>query len=240
MLIINADDWGGWQEATNAALPAIRKGRITSVTAMVFTDDAERAATISRDLDIGVGLHLNLDSLPNALHANDAQQRRVVRFLRASKYAQLVYHPLLRRAFRDVFKRQWDEFVRLYHRPPTHVDGHHHLHLCLNMLLDGIIPRGTKVRRSFTFEASEKGVLNRLFRRAIDARLRRRHRITDGFFSLERCLQRVDLPRVARLANERPVELMTHPENAAEQQFLLGEEFCSVFSGIKLGSYSAL
>jgi predicted glycoside hydrolase/deacetylase ChbG (UPF0249 family) len=49
MLIINADDWGRSVAETDAALRCYREGRITSVNAMVFMQDSERAARLTKD-----------------------------------------------------------------------------------------------------------------------------------------------------------------------------------------------
>ena len=59
MLIINADDWGRAVAETDAALRCYRAGRITSVSAMVFMHDSERAATLAKQEDLDAGLHLN-------------------------------------------------------------------------------------------------------------------------------------------------------------------------------------
>ena len=47
MLIINADDFGRSVAETNAALQCYTAGRITSVSAMVFMADSERAAELA-------------------------------------------------------------------------------------------------------------------------------------------------------------------------------------------------
>ena len=44
MLTVNADDWGRSRAETDAALQCHGKKRITSVSAMVFMEDSERAA----------------------------------------------------------------------------------------------------------------------------------------------------------------------------------------------------
>ena len=59
MLIVNADDWGRSVAETDAALTCFSQGRVTSVTAMTFMADSERAAGIALRHDIPVGLHLN-------------------------------------------------------------------------------------------------------------------------------------------------------------------------------------
>ena len=59
MLIINADDFGRSVAETDAALRCYIAGRITSVSAMVFMADSERAAELAKENELDVGLHLN-------------------------------------------------------------------------------------------------------------------------------------------------------------------------------------
>jgi len=59
MLIINADDLGRSVVETDAALRCYSAGRITSVSAMVFMSDSERAAELANGNGLDVGLHLN-------------------------------------------------------------------------------------------------------------------------------------------------------------------------------------
>ena len=59
MLIINADDWGRSAAETDAALRCYKAGRVTSVSAMVFMEDSERAAELAKENELDVGLHLN-------------------------------------------------------------------------------------------------------------------------------------------------------------------------------------
>jgi len=133
-----------------------------------------------------------------------------------------------------------EEFVRLYGKPPTHVDGHQHKHLCGNMLMDEIIPLGLKVRRSFSFWPGEKDFVNRAYRRVVDKRLSQRHRLTDFFFSLSECLRCNTLDRVSQLAKVASVELMTHPVNQREHTYLKSKEYLCMISGIKTGTYAQL
>ncbi|MGH9355586.1 MAG: hypothetical protein ACRD10_05595, partial [Terriglobia bacterium] len=48
-LIVNADDWGRYHETTGRTLDCIDRGAVSSVRAMVFMQDSERAAAIARD-----------------------------------------------------------------------------------------------------------------------------------------------------------------------------------------------
>ena len=243
MLIINADDWGGWESATDAALACFKKGRITSVTAMVFMADSDRAAALARESGMDVGLHLNLDApftgrtCPESLHR---RHQPVCRWLRSGRYAQLIYNPFLRQHFHHLYAGQVEEFTRLYGRMPSHIDGHHHRHLCANMLLGNIIPEGVKVRRGFSFWPGEKSRLNRAYRRWVDRRLSRRHRTTDYFFSLGQCLRTNRLPRVTGLAKAASVELMTHPEKSEEYNWLMSDHCLSLTQSLDIRPYTQL
>jgi predicted glycoside hydrolase/deacetylase ChbG (UPF0249 family) len=242
MLIINADDWGGTRPETDAALKCFRGGRITSVTAMMFMEDSERAAELAREHGVDTGLHLNLIQPYTSQVSSTVREthNRVVSFINRSKYAILLYHPGLRRQFREVFRHQMEEFTRLYGKAPTHLDGHHHRHLCANMLLDGIFPRGFKVRRNFTFWPGEKGLINRVYRGAVDSVLGSRCGVSDFFFSLGECLQNHTLERVLNAAATAKVELMTHPVHAEESSFLLSEEWSIALKNVRAASYAAL
>jgi predicted glycoside hydrolase/deacetylase ChbG (UPF0249 family) len=243
LLIINADDWGGWRSATDAALACFAARRITSATAMVFMDDSERAAKIAGDNGLDVGLHINFNqpfTRRNCPAPLLASHERIGRFLRGNKYAQLIYHPGLRADFRADFQAQLEEFERCYGHAPSHFDGHQHMHLCSNALLGGIIPAGQRVRRSFSFWPGEKNALNRAYRRWVDGRLKRRYGVTDYFFALAQCLAGPRLARVAQLAGTATVELMTHPEKPEEQACLMSERFGALIGALKIGPYSDL
>jgi predicted glycoside hydrolase/deacetylase ChbG (UPF0249 family) len=240
MLIINADDWGRCPAETDAALECYKKGRITSVSAMLFMEDSERAAAIARDHKLDAGLHLNFtDSFTNSVPATlKTSHRRTARFLGRSKYAQLIYNPLLRANFADSYRAQVDEFQRLYGKPPSRIDGHHHMHLCANVLFSNLIPTGTKVRRNFSFWPGEKSGSNRTYRALIDRWLGRKYRLTDYFFDLTQCMEENKWSRVAALAQSTGVELMTHPVNPGEQAYLMSDEFEVMLQRLNVGGYA--
>ena len=243
MLIINADDWGRSVAETDRALECFKARRITSVSAMVFMQDSERAAALAGENGVDVGLHLNLSQPYNDARASTGSRRaqqRIVRFLTSHKYALLFYHPGLAAQFRRAFREQLEEFIRLYGRPPSHLDGHQHLHLCTNMLLARIIPSGQKVRRNFSFLAGEKGSVNRAYRRLVDTWLTRSYRLTDYFFSLGQCLAHNRLGRVVECSRNGTVELMTHPIETPEHTWLMSTQGANVLEGLKLGSYATL
>ena len=243
MLIVNADDWGRSAAETDAALACFSHGRITSVTAMVFMADSERAAGIALQQGIPVGLHLNFTE-PFTAPGTDGglltELRRLAKGLTRTRHSILAFNPLLRRSFCAVFQRQLDEFMRLYKKPPTHFDGHQHFHLCSNMLFAAPIPRGQRIRRTFSFTVGEKGLANWLYRRALDRWVVKRYRTTDYFFSLSQRLNETRLAAVMQLARQANVELMTHPIVAAERNLLLGPEFELQLAAVVRKSYADL
>src|SRR5204862_3047353 len=131
----------------------------------------------------------------------------------------------LRKEFVYSYEAQAGEFARLYGKPPSHIDGHHHMHLCANLLLSNVIPAGVKMRRNFSFLPGEKSWLNRAYRALVDRWLARRYRLTDYFFDLSQCIQEKKLDRVAALARSKNVELMTHPILDLESDYLMIEYF---------------
>jgi chitin disaccharide deacetylase len=243
MIIINADDWGRSHAETDAALECYERGTITSVTAMVFMADSERAAQIALAKSIPVGLHLNFSESFSGVVRDEtlrSNHQRIVRFLTRSKYAHLLYNPFLRSAFRHTFSAQFDEFVRLYGRLPSHFDGHRHMHNCTNMLVDRVIPLGSRVRRTFSFHPGEKSALNRGYRRMVDRRLVSRYRITDFFFALSQNQQPNRLAQVFGLASTAKVELMTHPVVPAERALLATDHFERDLSRVPTTTYHAI
>ena len=243
MLIINADDFGRSREETDVAIQCYRRRRITSATAMVFMEDSVRAAEVGRGIGLDLGLHLNLIQPFTGLVGRALLQQhhgRVVRFLASSKYSFLVYNPALRQSFEYVYRAQVDEFVRLYGRSPSHIDGHQHKHLSTNMLLSRLMPERERVRRNFSFWPGEKDVVNRSYRRVADWWLARRYTLTDFFFSLQQCLLTNRLNRVFDLSLSASVELMTHPIDASEYAYLMSDEYVTSLSQLEAGTYASL
>ena len=243
MIIVNADDWGCTRIDTDAALSCYKKGRITSVSAMVFMEDSGRAADLAKNVGIDVGLHLNLDQQFTGKSCNGLLQQfhnRIRNFLTLNKYAFLFYNPALRKQFRYVYQAQLEEFLRLYGKPPSHIDGHHHMHLCTNMLLDKVIPRHEKVRRNVSFRPGEKNLLNRTYRCIVDKWLANRYFVTDYFFALSQYLQTNRLLQVFELSKKATVELITHPANVKEYAHIMSDDYIAMLNQLKKGTHSSL
>lgn len=242
LLILNADDWGKDCNTTDRTLDCIRQGSIRSVSAMVFMEDSERAATLVREHEIDAGLHLNLTASFSAINCPSKLvefQQHIAQYLLRHRFAQTVFHPGLIQAFEYVVTTQLDEFSRLYGRLPSRIDGHHHMHLCANVLLQKLLPPNTIVRRNFSFGAGEKSIWNRLYRRLIDRYLSRRHRLTDYFFSFVP-LQKARLQRILSLSRENIVEVETHPVNPDEYHILTDGSICILARDIRIGCFTTM
>lgn len=226
-LIVNADDWGRDAANTDRTLDCVVRGTVTAVSAMVFMKDSERAAEIAREMGTNVGLHLNFTAPFSASRVSDRlglHLEKVSRYLSKSRLAQVVYHPGLASSFNYLVAMQMEEFCRLYEAEPKRLDGHHHMHLCANVLVAGLLPAGTRVRRNFSFFPGEKSFANRFYRRAIDRLLAGHHGLGDFFFSLPPMFPFSRLQRIFALAKEFEVEIETHPVCPDEYRFLTGEE----------------
>jgi hypothetical protein len=223
LLIINADDWGYDREKTDRTLDCIARGTVSSVSAMVFMADSERAADIARERGIDAGLHLNFTTPFFASHTHSRlldHRNRVATYLRRNRLAQAVFHPGLIGSFEYLMAAQIEEFARLYGRAPGRLDGHHHMHLSANIVLAGLLPTGAIVRRNFSFQAGEKSLGNRIYRSVIDRILARRHRLTDFFFALQPVAPPERLQRIFDLSHQFVVEVETHAYEPAEYSLL--------------------
>ncbi|HXF52633.1 MAG TPA: ChbG/HpnK family deacetylase [Hyphomicrobiaceae bacterium] len=242
-LILNADDFGRDRPTTDRIAECCATGAVSSVSAMVFMEDSERAAELAREQSIEVGLHLNFTApfsgksvpVPLAEH-----QERIARHLRRHRLAQVVPHPGLIRSFQYVTKAQLDEFHRLYGFPAERIDGHHHMHLCANVLLQKLLPRGTMVRRNFSFDRGEKSLGNTLYRNLVDRALARRHWLTDYFFSLPPLEPVSRLEKIYTLARQFTVEVETHPVNPDEYRYLAGGAFFRQIGDVRLARPSVV
>jgi hypothetical protein len=194
---------------------------------MVFMEDSERASAIARERGIDAGLHLNLTASLTSRRVSvvlTRHQQRLSRYLRWCRWAPVIFHPGLTASFEYSVAAQVEEFHRLYGEGPHRIDGHHHMHLCANILLGRMLPEGTIVRRNFTFGPGEKSWCNRLYRNSVDWLLARRHRLADFFFSLRPLEDRTRLRRIFSLSREFVVEVEAHPVVPDEHRFLAGGE----------------
>jgi len=236
-VIVNADDWGRDVKTTATAFDCLMRGAVSSVSAMVFMQDSERAADLSKQHGIDAGLHLNLTTPFSSRQCPDrmrSQLEKVAGFLRSHRLAQALFHPGLVASFDYLVRMQLEEFELIYGVQPKRVDGHHHMHLSENVLRQKLIPENIIVRRNFSFARGENGWLNRLYRRRQDRALARRYCIADFFFSL-RPMDTARMANILNLGNRFDVEIVTHPFNREEYEFLMGGGLPRCLEGVGIG-----
>ena len=243
ILIMNADDWGRDKVTTDHIYDCVRCATVSSVSAMAFMADSERAAEIARERGIDAGLHLNFTTRFSAPHVSSQlmeHQQKIAAYLLRWKFNKVFFRPGLANSFEYVVAAQLEEYCRLYGTTPERFDGHHHMHLCANMLQAELLPAGTYVRRNFSFQPGEKSLVNRLYRKAVDRRLARRHRQVDFLFSLRPLQSPGRLQRIFALASESAVEVEAHPVLPDEHNFLLGNEIVRLTANIRVSPFSAI
>jgi predicted glycoside hydrolase/deacetylase ChbG (UPF0249 family) len=235
-LIINADDWGRDVVNTDRTLKLILAGRVSSGSAMVFMEDSERAAHLAREHEVDAGLHLNFTQPFTGTGCNAhmrEHQNRLARFLTSHRLAPIVYRPDLAASFEYIVRTQIEEYERLYGEQPRRIDGHHHMHLCANVIRQKLMPVGVIIRRNFTFVAERKGFLNRLYRGWQDRQLAQYYRTTDYFFDLIP-MEPDRLAKIFELAARANIEIETHAYRDDEYEFLSGEEFWKLLNGVQV------
>ena len=126
-LIVNADDFGASTGINRGILEAHTRGVVTSTSFMVTGRATEEAVSMSRDHPaLAIGLHWDVCGEDEREFDLD--------------------DPV---AIRDEFRRQLDEFHRLFGRLPTHIDSHRHVHReeqVMPLFRDLVAPLGVPLR----------------------------------------------------------------------------------------------
>jgi predicted glycoside hydrolase/deacetylase ChbG (UPF0249 family) len=111
-LIINADDFGYSPGINLGIVEAHRRGVVTSTSLMVNAAATAEAVRMAMELpELSIGLHVNFTNENDRLVDLD--------------------DPV---ACRDELHRQFDRFVQLMGRLPTHLDSHQHAHRFTHLL----------------------------------------------------------------------------------------------------------
>jgi chitin disaccharide deacetylase len=238
LLIVNADDWGGYPEMTDVSLECFRVGAVTSATAMMYMTDDERAAELAKAAKMPIGLHLNLTQPFEDPSAPEEVRRRqyemTVRF-RRRQLRRWTYDPFMRGLFEGVINDQLERFHQLYGGPPVHVDGHEHAHLALGAIFSRALPKGTAMRAGGPVNGSP--VLR--MRRWV---LNRRFRTPDYVLPFDSLFPDWDLRLGERLAvaDDAVVEIATHPAWDEDRVRLLSPEWIDAIAARRVGSFADL
>lgn len=130
-LIINADDLGANTQRTHGIFQCMEFGIVTNTTLLANASDSDRAGKQAREKGLSVGLHLNLteeyplsksDAIGSLLEGNGM-------FLQGERMTNALDAGEVQRAHLErEIRAQVDWFFDIV-GAPTHVDGHHHIHI---------------------------------------------------------------------------------------------------------------
>ncbi|PTL58467.1 ChbG/HpnK family deacetylase [Paraconexibacter algicola] len=248
LLIVNADDWGASVAVTDAIARAHAAGAITSTTGMVFMADSVRAAALARERGLPTGLHLNLTEAldgPGVGAEHAARHARLRAHFADLPRRRWRYTRAVRRDVAAEIAVQLAEHRRLYGAPPGHVDSHHHVHVCPDVLLSPALPRGTRVRqtRSAPPGAGAPRTPQALASTAKATLMRRRFTTTSRFWAIadvHPALEGAGLDAALAAARGRTVEVMVHPGFPDELPLLLADDWRAFVAAARAGDYGAL
>lgn len=126
-LIVNADDLGRTAGINSGIFEAHSSGLVTSATMMVAFPAAEDAAArLGEFPDLGVGLHVALTGVPLILPAERLPSLNDASGNFPAKPEGLV-EPDPEEVLMEA-RAQFERFLELTGRLPTHLDSHHHSH----------------------------------------------------------------------------------------------------------------
>lgn len=204
LLIVNADDFGLSKGQNYGIIEACRRGVVTSTTALINGDAIEHAALLSRDVpELGVGMHFVLTlGMPLSSMPGLTREGQLGKWI----WTQAEQGTLPLEEIARELDCQFNRFIDVFGREPTHIDSHHHVHM---------IPAIFPVVAGF---ARRHGVAMR-----VDREVQAQHGLTlssvpstDGFSSAfygdeisEALFLQVLDDSAAR--GERSVEVMAHP-----------------------------
>jgi chitin disaccharide deacetylase len=246
LLIVNADDLGLDRCNTDAILECFHLGAISSATALVWMKDSDRAAEIARREHLPVGLHLNLIepfSATDVPEAVAATQRRVAERLRQTGIGTQLYHPGWSADFERCISDQLARFHELYGRPPTHVDGHRHMHLVPNALLARALGSVRRCRPPVNRTPYESPSYKRAARAAWRRLVRLRFLTTDWCFSVRSLhpeLGGAGVEERLDRATTGSVELFVHPGYTDELPLLRSADWRERLGRYRRGTYAEL
>jgi len=238
VLIVNADDVGASESTTDPAIASYDEGVISSVSAMVWMADSRRAAGLALERRIPVGLHLNL-TLPFSDEgapedARAMHQQLVARFDSVSWMRDDAMFDERDPVIVAAIAHQLEAFRALYGEP-THLDGHHHVHVHPAVL--PCLPREYPIRPVIK-KPSE--LIRR--RSSRDRKLRKAFRTADGcvnFRQIHPSTGGAGL-QVLKFARRRVLDVMVHPQFSDEREALRTPEWAAALSSLQLGSYRGL
>ncbi|HHL2559430.1 TPA: chitin disaccharide deacetylase [Yersinia enterocolitica] len=128
LLIVNADDFGLCKGQSYGIIEAFRHGIVSSTTAMMNCAEIYHAAELSKQHSaLPVGMHFvltygrPLTAMPSLVDAKGELGKWL--------WARAEAGELNLDEIAQELTAQFNKFVAVFGRPPTHIDSHHHVHM---------------------------------------------------------------------------------------------------------------
>lgn len=235
MLIVNADDFGASPSTSDPIIDLFGERAVSSASAMVRMRDSARASSLARELAIPTGLHLNLTlpfddaTVPPAVRE---RQYRLTETLGRESWREHGREDPPGGLLEDVIEDQLECF-RASFGEPTHIDGHHHIHVHPAVLEH--LPRDLPIRPILSVPSRADARPG-----GRERRLHRRFQSPHLCFALEHVHPSLGGAGLEVLdhARYRTLEIMAHPQRKPERAALVSAGWRAALSTLTLGSYA--
>lgn len=193
-LIVNADDFGMSIGVNYGIVHAHKYGIVTSTTMMVTTPGVNHAVKLSKENPkLGIGLHLNMTF-----------GKPLTKCPSITKESGIFYKPkenpdqtkFLEEEIYFEFLAQYELFVKLMGKKPTHIDSHLYAHQKYNKA------RNAAIRLSNEKEIAIRDNENNYFEKTI---------FIDSYKYSNNDLKQVVISEINKMINNQSYELMVHP-----------------------------
>jgi predicted glycoside hydrolase/deacetylase ChbG (UPF0249 family) len=231
---------------TDSILRCFWAGRVSSASALVGMSDSSRAAALAREANLPIRLHLNLTepfSDPSVPADVRDRQASLAHHFARSRSAYRICNPLRQPMIEACIRDQMQMFEQLYGEIPREIDGHQHVHTCLNVLWARSLSPVEAMRATFNLPPDDNRLAKRYVQRSINGMVRFRFESTRRFTFIRKgtvCRSACDLSRIIARARTESVELMTHPGIEDELDLLLSDEWSEAIAGAPLGTLGDL
>ena len=149
-VILNADDFAFNAAVSRGIVALAQKGRLSATSAMTLSprwaQDAPALAELRSQIDVGLHLDWTSPFAQQASHGSGLKRAMLAAMLGGFSQAKA----------RVVIEQQLDAFERVWQAPPSHIDGHQHVHQ-FRGIRDALVE--VMARRYGTLPASQKPYL---------------------------------------------------------------------------------
>ncbi len=132
LLIVTADDFGLSSAVNEGILHAFLRGIVTTASAIVTTTGAKHAAKLTQNVQLPVGLHLdlfegNFEENEEGLFGKEGHIANALKVAETEDKKIMLPKPVVDKVFRE-FWRQLCTFRELFKKDPEHLSYHKGLH----------------------------------------------------------------------------------------------------------------